>query len=62
MIVNCSFRSVEETKDQRNSLESFVYDTRSKLSGAYRSFASDLEKEVLQIYRIFTSKHLVSQH
>ncbi|KAL9998923.1 putative Heat shock protein 70 family [Helianthus debilis subsp. tardiflorus] len=38
---------VEETKDQRNSLESFVYDTRSKLSGAYRSFASDLEKEVL---------------
>ncbi|KAI7737948.1 hypothetical protein M8C21_015141, partial [Ambrosia artemisiifolia] len=38
---------VEETKDQRNTLESFVYDTRSKLSGVYQSFATDLEKEVI---------------
>ncbi|KAJ0450280.1 putative Heat shock protein 70 family [Helianthus annuus] len=38
---------VEKTKDQRNTLESFVYDTRSKLSGAYRSFATDSEKEIL---------------
>ncbi|KAK1422604.1 hypothetical protein QVD17_17889 [Tagetes erecta] len=38
---------VEETKDQRNTLESFVYDTRSKLSGAYQKFATDSEKEVL---------------
>ncbi|MFS8015427.1 putative Heat shock protein 70 family [Helianthus anomalus] len=38
---------VEKTKDQRNTLESFVYDTRSKLSGAYRSLATDSEKEIL---------------
>ncbi|KAJ0692266.1 putative Heat shock protein 70 family [Helianthus annuus] len=38
---------VEETNDQRNTLESFVYDTRSKLSGACRSFATYSEKEVL---------------
>nr|GFA63416.1 heat shock 70 kDa protein 16-like [Tanacetum cinerariifolium] len=38
-------KKVEQTKDQRNTLESFVYDTRSKLSSAYRSFATDSEKE-----------------
>ncbi|KAI3741044.1 hypothetical protein L1987_58711 [Smallanthus sonchifolius] len=38
---------VEQTKDQRNTLESFVYDTRSKLSSAYKSFATDSEKEVI---------------
>ncbi|XP_076915373.1 heat shock 70 kDa protein 16-like [Bidens hawaiensis] len=38
---------VEEIKDQRNTLESFVYDTRSKLSGAYKSFATDSDKEVI---------------
>ncbi|XP_071737495.1 heat shock 70 kDa protein 16-like [Rutidosis leptorrhynchoides] len=38
---------VEKIKDQRNTLESFVYDTRSKLSGAYRGFATDSEKEVI---------------
>ncbi|KAK9074264.1 hypothetical protein SSX86_006861 [Deinandra increscens subsp. villosa] len=38
---------VEETKDQRNTLESFVYDTRSKLSGTYRSHAKDSEKEAI---------------
>ncbi|KAD3069364.1 hypothetical protein E3N88_37244 [Mikania micrantha] len=38
---------VEQTKDQRNTLESFVYDTRSKLSSAYKSFATDSEKEAI---------------
>ncbi|GJX38655.1 heat shock 70 kDa protein 16 [Tanacetum coccineum] len=45
-------KKVEQTKDQRNTLESFVYDTRNKhqvvqslLSSAYRSFATDSEKE-----------------
>ncbi|KAI3800293.1 hypothetical protein L1987_28380 [Smallanthus sonchifolius] len=38
---------VEQTKDRRNTLESFVYDTRSKLSSAYKSFATDSEKEVI---------------
>ncbi|XP_076941250.1 heat shock 70 kDa protein 16-like [Bidens hawaiensis] len=38
---------VEQIKDQRNTLESFVSDTRSKLSGAYKSFATDSEKEVI---------------
>ncbi|MFS7934040.1 putative Heat shock protein 70 family [Helianthus anomalus] len=38
---------VEQCKDQRNTLESFVYDTRSKLSSAYKSFATDSEKNVI---------------
>ncbi|GJW67206.1 heat shock 70 kDa protein 16 [Tanacetum coccineum] len=38
-------RKVEQLKDQRNTLESFVYDTRSKLSSAYRSFATNTEKD-----------------
>ncbi|KAK9064183.1 hypothetical protein SSX86_015563 [Deinandra increscens subsp. villosa] len=38
---------VEDAKDQRNTLESFVYDTRSKLSGAYRSHVKDSEKELI---------------
>ncbi|KAF5804125.1 putative Heat shock protein 70 family [Helianthus annuus] len=38
---------VEQSKDQRNTLESFVYDTRSKLSSAYKSFATDSEKNVI---------------
>ncbi|PWA36603.1 Heat shock protein 70 family [Artemisia annua] len=36
---------VEQAKDQRNTLESFVYDTRSKLLSTYRSFATDAEKD-----------------
>ncbi|PWA94862.1 serine/threonine/dual specificity protein kinase, catalytic domain-containing protein [Artemisia annua] len=36
---------VEQTKDQRNTLESFVYDTRSKLQNAYKRFVTDLENE-----------------
>nr|XP_043621930.1 heat shock 70 kDa protein 16-like [Erigeron canadensis] len=38
-------KKVEQTKDERNTLESFVYDTRSKLLSAYRSFVTDSEKE-----------------
>ncbi|GKB31204.1 heat shock 70 kDa protein 16-like protein, partial [Tanacetum coccineum] len=38
-------RKMEQLKDQINSLESFVYDTRSKLSNAYKSFATDIEKD-----------------
>ncbi|KAK9155736.1 hypothetical protein Sjap_003216 [Stephania japonica] len=36
---------VEQTKDKKNSLESYVYDMRSKLFNTYRSFASDSERE-----------------
>ncbi|KAJ0807753.1 putative Heat shock protein 70 family [Helianthus annuus] len=36
---------VEETKEQRHTLESFVYDTRNKLSGAYGSFPTDSKKK-----------------
>ncbi|GAB2240134.1 hypothetical protein Droror1_Dr00020652 [Drosera rotundifolia] len=36
---------VEQAKDKKNALESFVYETRSKILGTLRSFASDLEKE-----------------
>nr|GEW90741.1 heat shock 70 kDa protein 16-like [Tanacetum cinerariifolium] len=36
---------VEQLKDQRNTLESFVYDTRSKISSAYQSFATNTEKD-----------------
>lgn len=36
---------VEQTKEKRNTLESYVYETRSKLLDTYRSFASESEKE-----------------
>ncbi|GJZ88471.1 heat shock protein 70 family protein [Tanacetum coccineum] len=36
---------VEQLKNQRNTLESFVYDTRSKISSAYRNVATDIEKD-----------------
>ncbi|GFZ03227.1 heat shock protein 70 (Hsp 70) family protein [Actinidia rufa] len=36
---------VEQTKDKKNMLESYVYDTRSKLLNSYRSFATESEKE-----------------
>ncbi|KAG5516488.1 hypothetical protein RHGRI_037261 [Rhododendron griersonianum] len=36
---------VEQTKDKKNLLESYVYETRNKLLNTYRSFASELEKE-----------------
>ncbi|KAG5138392.1 hypothetical protein JHK82_023123 [Glycine max] len=38
-------RIVEQTKEKKNSLESFVYDMRSKLFHTYRSFASEQEKD-----------------
>ncbi|KAK9064181.1 hypothetical protein SSX86_015561 [Deinandra increscens subsp. villosa] len=38
---------VEETKDQRNTLLYIVYDMRRKLSDAYRSYATDSEKELI---------------
>ncbi|KAK2441302.1 heat shock protein 70 (Hsp 70) family protein [Trifolium repens] len=37
-------RAVELTKEKKNTLESYVYETRSKLFNTYRSFASDLER------------------
>nr|XP_043625375.1 heat shock 70 kDa protein 16-like [Erigeron canadensis] len=36
---------VEQTKEQKNTLESFVYDTRNKLLSSYRSFATEEERE-----------------
>ncbi|XP_004500055.1 heat shock 70 kDa protein 16 [Cicer arietinum] len=38
-------RTVELTKEKKNTLESYVYDTRSKLFNTYRSFASDQERD-----------------
>ncbi|KAJ8763650.1 hypothetical protein K2173_003122 [Erythroxylum novogranatense] len=38
-------RAVEQAKDRKNSLESYVYEMREKLLNTYRSFASDQEKE-----------------
>ncbi|KAG4920880.1 hypothetical protein AAZX31_18G095700 [Glycine max] len=38
-------RIVEQTKEKKNSLESYVYDMRSKLFHTYRSFASEQEKD-----------------
>ncbi|XP_057498029.1 heat shock 70 kDa protein 16-like [Actinidia eriantha] len=36
---------IEQTKDKKNMLESYVYDTRSKLLNSYRSFTTESEKE-----------------
>nr|GEV92224.1 heat shock protein 70 family [Tanacetum cinerariifolium] len=36
---------LEQLKDQQNTLEYFVYATRSKILSAYRSFATDTEKD-----------------
>ncbi|KAI3710474.1 hypothetical protein L2E82_40257 [Cichorium intybus] len=38
---------VEQTKEKRNTLESFIYDTRSKLLSSYRSVATDSEEEII---------------
>lgn len=38
-------RIMEQTKDRKNALESYVYETRNKLFNTYRSFASDLERD-----------------
>ncbi|CAN4078339.1 unnamed protein product [Withania somnifera] len=36
---------VERTKDKKNTLEAYVYETRNKLLNTYRSFATDSERE-----------------
>ncbi|KAJ7963831.1 Heat shock 70 kDa protein [Quillaja saponaria] len=38
-------RTMEQTKDKKNTLESYVYEMRNKLFNTYRSFASDRERE-----------------
>ncbi|CAH1448293.1 unnamed protein product [Lactuca virosa] len=38
---------VEKTKEKRNTLESFIYDTRSKLFSSFRSMATDSEVEII---------------
>nr|AII99889.1 heat shock protein [Cicer arietinum] len=38
-------RTMELTKDKRNSLESYVYDMRNKLFNEYRNFASEQERD-----------------
>ncbi|XP_066371101.1 heat shock 70 kDa protein 16-like isoform X2 [Miscanthus floridulus] len=40
---------MERTKDRKNALESYVYDTRNKLSERYRSFATDSEREQISV-------------
>ncbi|VAI91901.1 unnamed protein product [Triticum turgidum subsp. durum] len=40
---------VERTKERKNALESYVYDTRNKLSERYRSFATDSEREEISV-------------
>lgn len=40
-------RAVELTKEKKNTLESYVYETRSKLFNTYRSFASDQERDLI---------------
>ncbi|VFQ81709.1 unnamed protein product [Cuscuta campestris] len=38
-------KKVERTKDKKNTLEAYVYETRNKLLNTYRSFATDSERE-----------------
>ncbi|XP_023742790.1 heat shock 70 kDa protein 16 [Lactuca sativa] len=38
---------VEKTKEKRNTLESFIYDTRTKLSSSYRSMATKSEVDII---------------
>ncbi|XP_073048389.1 heat shock 70 kDa protein 15-like [Primulina eburnea] len=38
-------RVMEETKDKKNSLESYVYDMRNKLNGKYCDFVTDSDRE-----------------
>lgn len=40
-------RTMELTKDKKNSLESYVYEMRSKLFNTYRNFASEQERDGL---------------
>ncbi|KAL6573857.1 hypothetical protein OROHE_001399 [Orobanche hederae] len=36
---------MERTKEKKNALEAYVYETRNKILNSYRSFATDYEKE-----------------
>lgn len=38
-------RTMEQTKEKKNALESYVYEMRNKLFNTYRSFASDQERD-----------------
>ncbi|GAV72932.1 HSP70 domain-containing protein [Cephalotus follicularis] len=38
-------RTIEQTKEKKNALESYVYEMRNKLFNTYRGFATDHEKE-----------------
>ncbi|CAA0826517.1 Heat shock 70 kDa protein 16 [Striga hermonthica] len=38
---------MERTKDTKNALEAYIYETRNKLLSSYRSFATDAEKEAI---------------
>ncbi|CAL9240534.1 unnamed protein product [Arabidopsis halleri] len=38
-------RVMEETKDRKNALESYVYDMRNKLSDKYQEYITDSERE-----------------
>ncbi|KAF8414092.1 hypothetical protein HHK36_002091 [Tetracentron sinense] len=38
-------RNMEQTKDKKNALESYVYEMRNKLFDTYRSFATNSERE-----------------
>ncbi|GER44933.1 heat shock 70 kDa protein 16, partial [Striga asiatica] len=38
---------MERTKDKKNALEAYVYETRNKLLSSYRSFATDAEKKAI---------------
>ncbi|KAG6382216.1 hypothetical protein SASPL_158146 [Salvia splendens] len=40
-------RVMEETKDKKNAVESYVYDMRNKLHDKYHDFATELEREQL---------------
>lgn len=40
---------MEQTKDKRNALESYVYEIRNKLFERYKSFASESEREGISI-------------
>ncbi|KAL5737675.1 hypothetical protein ACOSP7_030436 [Xanthoceras sorbifolium] len=38
-------RTIEQTKDKKNALESYVYEMRNKLFNTYRSFATEHERD-----------------
>nr|CAB3471183.1 unnamed protein product [Digitaria exilis] len=52
---------VERTKERKNALESYVYDTRNKLSERYRSFATDSEREEISVKLQHTEEWLYEE-